>query len=201
MNQIKSNNNHYYHADKFPACPYCSHMQSGFSQTMPANEQSDIGPTQPETEVTTTTTQNTVPPTVLDTDIQKTVGFYEEDMGLEPVVGWLVCIEGNLIGKDFRLTSGRNFIGRGSDMDVVLEGDPSVSRTAHAIVVYEPKENVYLIQPGASKELSYLNDCVVLESKVIAPNDVITVGATKLLFVPCCSKAFNWTDGKKTEKK
>ena len=86
-------------------------------------------------------------------------------------------------------------------MDVVLEGDPSVSRTAHAIVVYEPKENVYLIQPGASKELSYLNDSVVLESKVIAPNDVITVGATKLLFVPCCSKVFNWTDGKKTEKK
>mgnify|MGYP002731065378 FL=1 len=201
MNLIKCNNNHYYDADKFPACHYCSDMQSGFSQTMPANEQSDIGPTQPETEVTTTTTQNTVPPTVLDTDIQKTVGFYEEDMGLEPVVGWLVCIEGNLIGKDFRLTSGRNFIGRGSDMDVVLEGDPSVSRTAHAIVVYEPKENVYLIQPGASKELSYLNDSVVLESKVIAPNDVITVGATKLLFVPCCSKAFNWTDGKKTEKK
>ena len=201
MNLIKCNNNHYYDADKFPACTYCSAMQSGFSQTMPANEQSDIGPTQPETEVTTTTTQNTVPPTVLDTDIQKTVGFYEEDMGLEPVVGWLVCIEGNLIGKDFRLTSGRNFIGRGSDMDVVLEGDPSVSRTAHAIVVYEPKENVYLIQPGASKELSYLNDSVVLESKVIAPNDVVTVGATKLLFVPCCSKAFNWTDGKKTEKK
>ena len=201
MNLIKCNNNHYYDADKFPACLYCSDMQSGFCQTMPANEQSDIGPTQPETEVTTTTTQNTVPPTVLDTDIQKTVGFYEEDMGLEPVVGWLVCIEGNLIGKDFRLTSGRNFIGRGSDMDVVLEGDPSVSRTAHAIVVYEPKENVYLIQPGASKELSYLNDSVVLESKVIAPNDVITVGATKLLFVPCCSKAFNWTDGKKTEKK
>ena len=108
MNLIKCNNNHYYDADKFPACPYCSDMQSGFSQTMPANEQSDIGPTQPETEVTTTTTQNTVPPTVLDTDIQKTVGFYEEDMGLEPVVGWLVCIEGNLIGKDFRLTSGRN---------------------------------------------------------------------------------------------
>lgn len=201
MNLIKCNNNHYYDADKFPVCPYCSDMQSGFSQTMPANEQSDIGPTQPETEVTTTTTQNTEPPTVLDTDIQKTVGFYEEDMGLEPVVGWLVCIEGNLIGKDFRLTSGRNFIGRGSDMDVVLEGDPSVSRTAHAIVVYEPKENVYLIQPGASKELSYLNDSVVLESKVIAPNDVITVGATKLLFVPCCSKVFNWTDGKKTEKK
>jgi len=64
MNLIKCNNNHYYDADKFPACPYCSDMQSGFSQTMPANEQSDIGPTQPETEVTTTTTQNTVPPTV-----------------------------------------------------------------------------------------------------------------------------------------
>ena len=57
MNLIKCNNNHYYDADKFPACPYCSDMQSGFSQTMPANEQSDIGPTQPETEVTTTTTQ------------------------------------------------------------------------------------------------------------------------------------------------
>jgi hypothetical protein len=119
---------------------------------------------------------------------------------LEPVVGWLVCVDGNHLGKDFRLVSGRNFIGRSTKMDVVLDGDASVSRESHAVVVYEPKGNIYLIQPGSSKELSYLNDEVVLESKIIKVNDIITVGATKLMFIPCCSDKFTWAETKKEEK-
>ncbi len=197
MNLIECPNHHYYDADRFPTCPYCNDVSnSGFSQTVPADN-TTIDPTKPgdEEEIPKTTTN-----TVSDADIQKTVGFFEEDLGLEPVVGWLVCIEGNNLGKDFRLVSGRNFIGRSPKMDVVLEGDSSVSRSVHAVIVYEPKENTYLIQPGNSKELSYLNNNVVLESKVIKPNDVITVGATKLLFIPCCSNKFNWSDGKKEDK-
>ena len=202
MNLIECPNHHYYDADRFPTCPYCNDVSnSGFSQTVPADP-TTIGPTQPgdnEPEIPPTTTF-TEENTTSNADIQKTVGYFEEDLGLEPVVGWLVCIEGSHLGKDFRLVSGRNFIGRNPKMDVALEGDSSVSREAHAVVVYEPKGNVYLIQPGTSKELSYLNDNVVLESKVIKPNDVITVGATKLMFIPCCSNKFNWSDGKKEDK-
>lgn len=205
MNLIKCNYGHFYDADRFATCPHCAEGNV-MSPTIPAEDtafgttvmdtSNVILPTEPLTETTTT-----VDDSVDDqpSDIQKTVGFFEGDLGLEPVVGWLVCIEGSHIGKDFRLVSGRNFIGRSTKNDVVLEGDATVSRDSHAVVVYEPKGNVYLIQPGASKELSYLNDQVVLESKVINVNDVIQVGATKLMFIPCCSDKFVWTDTKKED--
>ena len=85
-------------------------------------------------------------------------------------------------------------------MDICLEGDDRISRNKHAIVVYEPKSRMFIAQPGESRELFYLNDKVVLESKVIKANDVITVGSTKLMFIPCCSDKFNWDSIKNEEK-
>jgi len=204
MNLIKCSNGHFYDAEKFPTCPHCSEG-AVFNPTVPADD-TQFGATVMDTslimqqEAQAPQIETTVAATDANADIQKTVGFFEGDMGLEPVVGWLVCIEGNNIGKDFRLISGRNFIGRSAKMDVCLDGDASVSREAHAVVVYEPKGNVYLMQPGSSKELSYLNDEVVLESKVIKMNDVITVGATKLMFIPCCSDKFTWNQEKEEKE-
>lgn len=54
-----------------------------------------------------------------------------------------------------------------------------------------------MVQPGESKELSYLNDNVILESKVIKAYDVISLGESELVFVPFCSDSFN---GKKRIK-
>ena len=39
-------------------------------------------------------------------------------------------------------------------MDIALVGDKSVSRNKHAILVYEPKQHLYLVQPGESTNLS-----------------------------------------------
>ncbi len=111
-----------------------------------------------------------------------------------PCVGWLVAASGNHIGQDFRLKTGKNFIGRDQSMDVVLDGDKSVSRNKHAIVVYEPKKHLYLVQPGESSELVYLNDQVVLQTMKLSAYDIITVGDVNLLFMPLCSEKFNWTD-------
>ena len=122
------------------------------------------------------------------------------EISSEPVVGWLVCIEGNHFGEDFKLKTGKNFIGRSSAMDVVLSGDASVSRDRHAIVVYEPKSNIFLVQPGDSKELFYVNDEVVLSAQKIKGYDVLSVGDSKLLFIPCCSDRFNWDAVKNEEK-
>jgi hypothetical protein len=107
-------------------------------------------------------------------------------------VGWLVCIEGNNLGVDYRLKTGRNFIGRSQGMDVSIAGDDTVSRDRHAIVVYEPKTFAFLMQAGDSKELSYLNDKVVLNPTEMKINDIVTVGNTKLMFIPCCNETFNW---------
>ncbi|MCI8379627.1 MAG: FHA domain-containing protein [Lachnospiraceae bacterium] len=111
-----------------------------------------------------------------------------------PCVGWLVVTKGMHLGQDFRLKVGKNFIGRDSQMDIVLDGDKSVSRNRHAVVVYEPKQHMYLVQPGESSELVYLNDDVVLNPMKLSAYDVITVGEVNMLFMPLCGEKFNWTD-------
>jgi len=131
---------------------------------------------------------------------QETVGYFG-DVVTDPVVGWLVAIEGNNQGKDYRLKTGRNFIGRSEAMDVALADDTSVSREKHAIILYEPKGNIFLVQPGDAKELFYLNDKVVLTATEINAYDVLSLGNTKLLFIPCCSEKFTWESIKSDETK
>lgn len=111
-----------------------------------------------------------------------------------PCVGWLVALGGEHIGTDFRLKAGKNFIGRDIQMDVALTEDKSVSRDRHAIVVYEPKAHLYLVQPGESSSLVYRNDQVVLTPVKLEAYDVITVGDVNLLFMPLCGERFNWGD-------
>lgn len=111
-----------------------------------------------------------------------------------PCVGWLIALGGEHLGTDFRLKVGKNFIGRSPKMDVALTEDKSVSRDRHAIVVYEPKAHLYLVQPGESSSLVYRNDEVVLTPVKLEAYDVITVGDVNLLFMPLCGERFNWGD-------
>lgn len=146
-------------------------------------------------------------------DNDHTVGFFDDDFfetptakkaGVQsveapkvqkvgtPCVGWLVALGGAHLGTDFRLKVGKNFIGRSPQMDVALTEDKSVSRDRHAIVVYEPKEHLYLVQPGEASTLVYRNEQVVLNPVKLEAYDVITVGDVNLLFIPLCNKEFNW---------
>lgn len=111
-----------------------------------------------------------------------------------PCVGWLLALGGEHIGTDFRLKVGKNFIGRSPHMDVALTEDKSVSRESHAIVVYEPKAHLYLVQPGESSSLVYRNNEVVLTPMKLEAYDMITVGDINLLFIPLCGERFNWGD-------
>lgn len=122
----------------------------------------------------------------------RTVGYYSRRLGTEPVVGWLVCVEGACRGESFSLKTGRNFVGRGPDMDIVLRDDRGVSRKRHAIIVYEPRENVFIAQTGDSRELFYVNDEVVLDHAALQSYDVLSIGNTKLLFIALCGEKFKW---------
>ena len=131
-------------------------------------------------------------------DEGKTISYYSQNitapvMG-EPVTGWLVCTKGKYFGHSFPLKSGRNFIGRGRSMDVALEGEPSVSRDRHAVVIYEPKERMFIAQPGDSRELFYVNDKVVLDNVTLKAYDQLSLGKVNLMLVPCCGKDFAWED-------
>lgn len=54
-----------------------------------------------------------------DDDDSVTIGFGGSS-GKSEVVGWVVCIEGSDKGTGFPLKTGRNFIGRNANQDIVL---------------------------------------------------------------------------------
>lgn len=184
-------------ADEETIADYNSHMDTA---TMPINR----FPIQPQGEIG-----------FGDENDDHTIGFYDDFFAPSPAsygtgavpnvppvvnkvstpcVGWLIALGGEHIGTDFRLKTGKNFIGRSSQMDVALIEDKSVSRDRHAIVVYEPKAHLYLVQPGESSSLVYRNDEVVLTPVKLEAYDVVTVGDVNLLFIPLCGERFNWGD-------
>ena len=117
-----------------------------------------------------------------------------------PVVGWLVCISGSYFGRSFPLKAGRNFVGRSPQADVCLEGEKTVSRDRHAVIIYEPKGRMFIAQPGDSRELFYLNDKVVLDNEKLSPYDIIAVGKVELMLMPFCTDKFAWEDLEKKKE-
>lgn len=189
MNLTKCGNGHYYDADKFDHCPHCSkaeHREDG----------KGAGKGKPESVSLRDAVKSATSPARFAGEENRTVSYYGGSMQTEPVVGWLVCIEGACLGKAFELKNGKNFIGRALNMDVILEGDPNVSRERHAIVTYEPKNRLFVAQPGDSRELFYVNGEVVLMNVELHNRDVLYVGKTRLMFVPFCGAEFAWEDVK-----
>lgn len=138
--------------------------------------------------------QNAINKAIAGDDDGKTVSLYQTKKGIDPVAGWLVCIEGEDFGGSFTIKSGRNFVGRSREMDIVLHGDNSISREKHAVILYEPKRREFIAQAGESRELFYLNDEVVLNPVRLKQYDILTVGNTRLMFFPCCGENFGWDD-------
>jgi hypothetical protein len=115
-----------------------------------------------------------------------------QEMAVDPVVGWLVCIDGPDRGQDYRLHSQKNFIGRSPSMDVAIQRDDSVSRDKHATITFEPKKRTFWLVPGESSGLVYLNNEVVYSAAQLNPQDVIEVGRTKLILVAFVNDSFEW---------
>lgn len=196
---------HYYDASKNATCPYCASMGTPADATVYEGVMkgalSDEGKnkTLPETKPegadgkTLTDIVKEGKSTVWD-DGDTTIPVGVLEGGREPVVGWLVALNGGSKGISFPLKANRNFIGRGQKSDVALTDDVSVSRNKHAVVIYEPHERCFIAQPGESKELYYLNGKVVLNNETLKAYDVLEIGKTRLVFVPLCGSQFSWED-------
>ena len=87
---------------------------------------------------------------------------------------------------------GRNTIGRSDSNSVALSGDTSVSKEPQAIIVYEPQGNRFFAVPGTARSLAYVNGQVLLAQTQLNKNDIIELGGTKLMLIPCCDEKFNW---------
>ncbi len=181
---------HFYDADKNASCPHCK-----------AKTEDGIGVTVPLSDLAAKETDKIVEPKNLNLSAeQKTIGYFDSYTKHEPVVGWLVCIEGESAGEDYRLKTSKNYIGRAETNDVIIRDDNSISREKHAIIIYEPIEGIFIAQPGESSALYYCNDKVVLSPIQLKNRDVIRIGKTKLVFVPFCIESFKWENSTKEKQ-
>lgn len=184
VNMVRCPNGHYYDASIYSKCPHCTGITEQIKvcevcgKSYDAKKYTSCPHCQKK--------GNDSPPTV---------ALFQKN-----VVGWLVAVKGPHKGKDFRLQTGRNFIGRDDMMDVCLRYDNAVSRNKHAVLLYEPKGCTFFITPGESHELAYLNGEVLLDAKPLKSGDILTLGRSDLMFVPFCRPDFNWEKQAEKEK-
>ncbi len=169
MKLDRCKNGHIYDLSKYSECPYCK--SEG---------------------LTTEIKQESINLVEQMNDDEKTIAYWAKEVNIDPVVGWLVCIEGVDKGKDFRIISERNFIGRGEDMNISIQGDTTISRKNHCSISYSPKTRTFMITPGQGNGLVYVRNEAVYESRELRSFDYIEIGECKFVFVELCGENFDW---------
>lgn len=131
------------------------------------------------------------------TRILRPVGL-EADVRSDPVVGWLVVLNGPGKGNFRPIYSGSNTIGRSSGQRIPIDfGDDAISSEKQAFLVYDGRKRQYQLVPNLERpNLVHLNDSALLANGELSPHDKITMGRTTLLFVPLCGPDFDWGDVK-----
>lgn len=197
---------HVYDADQFASCPYCNRntraIQFG-ATAAPAGYGATAAPA--GYGAAHAGRDDTIGQTVMPEAIRRrmeqerdnrTVGEFKRKLGYEPVVGWLVCVEGPEVGKDYRLYGRINTIGRAEDNDVVLAQEHTVSQKNHVRLAYDARHNNYQLIPGDGSNVTYLNDEPLYVPQKLNAYDVLEMGETKLIFVPLCNDRFCWPTSK-----
>lgn len=176
MDLRRCNLGHLFDPSKHMSCPFCGVPDLNIKKTQP-KRLDDYQYDKAE---------------FIEKEIGKTIGALRKKIGIDPVVGWLVCIKGPDRGQDYRIRSERNFIGRSKAMDICIAGDNSISRERHAAISYNPKKNSFRVTPGESNGLVYLNGEDIETPADLNPYDLLQLGETELVFIPFCGEAFQW---------
>lgn len=188
MRRIQCNKGHIYDADVYDTCPYCGDFQS---VQFGGKTIGEAGATAPAGNYEKTRPPRQNGGMSIDEE-QKTVGMMGRNQGIEPVVGWLVCVEGKEKGKDYRLYGKINTVGRSESMDICIQGDQGITRDVHVRISYDPRHNNFYLIPANSSNQTYLNDVPVYAPIEIHAYDMLELGETKLVFVSFCNQKFSW---------
>ena len=181
-NLITCPNGHIYDRNKYSSCPECA------GKTVPVTNPFDNN----ATEYVNNGAQ--FGPIMPNEDDATLPHVYPTADAARPVVGWLVCIQGPSRGTDYRIFPGFNSIGRASTMDIVIEGDEQISREREARIAFDTESRTFYFSPAEGKSILRVNSKVAMVPIELQPYDEITIGATKLLFVPLCGDKFNWDE-------
>lgn len=115
---------------------------------------------------------------------------------LDPVVGWLVALNGENSGNTYEIRGYRTQIGRGDGRKIKIAlNDSAVSMGVNCSISYDSDSQKFGVT--ASDNAS---NPVRLNNKILRAGhetdldayDRIQIGNTKLLFLPLCGSRFHW---------
>lgn len=216
MAVVRCPHGHYYDGVKFSTCPHCGISIAAGAPAAPnaaANGAEPKAAVKPEkargglfgwldrdktvaltpskpTEEDHTIALAQVMEDSADEDV-KTVGFYSGAKGNDFVTGWLVCVEGQEKGRDYRLHHGFNRIGRDPGMDVQIADDPAITRKNHCSIVYDDRGNQFSLVPSTGA-LTYFKDSLLTKAEMLQMGDIIVMGNSTFEFIPFCRKGRVW---------
>lgn len=164
--------------EEWPICPYC--QRTGFQRAgiVQGGDKTRIESSfDPASNAMTAPLHVPISAPVAGPDTRKTVIL--SALHRQPVVGWLVALNGRHKGEDFRLRDGQNFIGCGGGLEINLE-DPGIS-SKHASVRY--RDGVFFLTDLDSTNGTFVNDGTEPIARVeLKDNDVVRVGDVSLKF-------------------
>jgi hypothetical protein len=194
-------NGHVFDDLKNTDCPYCT-GGAGIGVTRPLGSSIEApafpstAPLQatPAFPKTSPVAASEIPRTMpLDNpETNKTMALNINESGISPVCGWLVCVEGEKRGKDFRICGEKSYIGRLRSNDICLDFDNSISKESNAVISYDCRNNRFFMQPGEGKNNIYVNESLLLAPIELKDFNIIEIGQTKLMFRSLCSEFFKW---------
>ena len=111
----------------------------------------------------------------------------------DPVVGWLVVVDGPGRGRSVEIGPGANPVGRAAGQKLRLDfGDDHISRERHAVLVFDPIAARFFLHSGEGRNLAYVDGAVLMAPVELKGGETIRIGDTQLRFVPFCGANFRW---------
>ncbi len=102
--------------------------------------------------------------------------------GGRKLVGVLVSYSANPAGEAYKIYEGRNVIGRAPSADIPFTNDDKMS-SAHLLILYVEAEGIVWAEDQKSSNGTYINGKFARGLVELHTNDVIVIGATKLVFL------------------
>lgn len=163
MHLTKCELGHIYDTEKFRSCPHC------YSANMTQEDEEDaLGAFQADKSTE-------------QASAEETKQFYV--LHRRKTVGMLICTEGQMKGEAFLLKEGDNIIGRGSNMDVALTMEETISRQSHATIDYDEKKGVFTLSYDKGRKDVLVNGKQPGSGKILADRDVIQLGSCELVLI------------------
>ena len=174
---------HFFDRDKYGKCPFCSPKETSKRMVSPENTTANLR--MKDSQYTDWKEASEA------SDENRTEREVQEQLIHHYTTGWLICVEGPEKGRDYRLRYGFNQIGRSHHMDVCIFEDDGISRKVHCSVVYEDKNNQFILVAG-NGTVTLADNEILANPKPLHMGDRFKIGDTVLEFIPYCRDDIKW---------